>query len=199
VADPEPGMKLEMNKNSLFAVLLRSPWWISFAIAAGLVALTKLLLPMIPVAYAVFAGLPFIGIGCVAGWRQLRAPSDTRVANTLEAVRAMSWGDFSGALESAFRKDGYTVSRLADSAADLELTRAGRTSLVGCKRWKVARTGVDPLRDLHAAKDAREAHECIYVAIGEITDGARKFALEKKIRLVHGAELVKLLPRVGRT
>ena len=28
-------MKLRMSENSLFAVLLRSPWWISFAIAAA--------------------------------------------------------------------------------------------------------------------------------------------------------------------
>ena len=110
----------------------------------------------------------------------------------------MSWGDFSSAIEDAFRKDGYSVNRLHSSAADFEMTKAGRTSLVACKRWKVARTGVDPLRDLHAAKDAHEAQECIYVAIGEITDGARKFALEKKIRLMHGAELAKLLPRAGR-
>jgi restriction system protein len=191
-------MKLRMSENSLFAVLLRSPWWISFAIAAGVVALSKAILPSIPVAYAVFAALPFIVIGVMAGWRQLRAPSAKRVANTLEAVRAMSWGDFSLAMEDAFRKDGYSVNRLNSAAADFEMTKAGRTSLVACKRWKVARTGVDPLRDLAAAKDAREANECIYVATGEVTDGARKFALEKKIRLVHGAELAKLLPRAGR-
>ena len=29
-------MKWQMNENSLFAVLLRSPWWISFAIAGAL-------------------------------------------------------------------------------------------------------------------------------------------------------------------
>ena len=192
-------MKLRMSDNSLFAVLLRSQWWISFAIAAGVVALSKAILPAIPIAYAIFAALPFIVIGAMAGWRQLRAPSAKRVANTLETVRAMSWGDFSSAIEDAFRRDGYTVSRLDGTAADFEVTKGGRTSLVGCKRWKVARTGVDPLRDLHAAKDAREAQECIYVAVGEITDGARKFALEKKIRLMHGAELAKLLPRTGRT
>ena len=50
----------------------------------------------------------------------------------------------------------------------------------------------------HAAKDAHEANECIYVATGEITEGARKFAREKKIRLMHGVELAKLLPRAGR-
>jgi restriction system protein len=191
-------MKLKVAENSLFAVLLRSQWWISFAIAAGVVALSKAILPAIPIAYAIFAALPFIVIGIMAGWRQFRAPSARRVANTLEAVRAMSWGDFADAMEDAFRKDGYSVNRLHGSAADFEMTKAGRTSLVACKRWKVARTGVDPLRDLHAAKDAHEANECIYVATGEVTDGARKFALEKKIRLVHGAELAKLLPRAGR-
>ncbi len=191
-------MKFQMAKNSLFAVLLRSPWWISIAIAAGITALAKAILPAIPIAYAVFAGLPFIVIGAVAGWRQLRAPSATRVANTLEAVRAMSWSDFSRALEDAFRKDGYSVNRLDGAAADFEMTKAGRTALVACKRWKVARTGVDPLRDLYAAKDAREANDCIYVATGEITGGARKFALEKRIRLIDGVELAKLLPRAGR-
>jgi restriction system protein len=88
------------------------------------------------------------------------------------------------------------VSRLDGGAADFELAKAGRISLVACKRWKAARTGVDPLRDLHDAKRAREAHECIYVATGEITEGARAFALERSLRLIHGAELVKLLPRV---
>ncbi len=191
-------MKLQIADNSLFAVLLRSPWWISFAIAAAIIALAKVILPAIPIAYAIFAGLPFLAIGVVAAWRQLRAPSAKRVASTLEAVRGMSWGDFSSAMEDAFRKDGYAVNRLDGAAADFEMTKAGRTSLVACKRWKVARTGVEPLRDLYAAKDAHEANDCVYVATGEITDGARKFAGEKKIRLVDGMELAKLLPRAGR-
>jgi len=192
-------MKLRMAKDSLFAVLLRSPWWISIAIAAGIVAVVRLVLPGVPVAYAVFAALPFIVIAAIAGWRQLRRPSRSRVVDTLDAVRAMSWGDFSGALEDAFRRDGYTVSRLTGPAADFELAKGGRTSLVACKRWKVARTGVEPLRELDEARRARDAHECVYVATGEVTDGALKFAREKGIRVVHGAELATLLPRVGRT
>ena len=192
-------MKFRMAKDSLFAILLRSRWWISIAIAAGIVAVVRLVLPAVPVGYAVFAALPFLVIGGIAGWRQLRRPSAARVVGTLESVRAMSWGDFSSALEDAFRRDGYTVSRLAGAAADFELTKAGRVSLVACKRWKVARTGIEPLRELHEATRAREAQECIYVATGEITDGARKFAAEKSIRIVHGPDLAKLLPRVGRT
>ena len=155
-----------------------------------------MLLPEAYALYAIFASLPFIVIGCVALWRQLRSPSAERIAATLESLRALSWDEFSAALEGAFRRDGYVVIRLDGTAGvDLELTKAGRVSLVGCKRWKVARTGIEPLRELDAARQARDAHECIYVAAGEITDNARAFAAEKSIRLVHDAELAKLLPQ----
>jgi restriction system protein len=189
-------MKFPMAKDSLFAILLRSQWWISFAIAAGVVVAAGL---WVPTVYAVFAALPFIVIGAIAGWRQLRRPGAKRVAATLEALRAMSWADFSSALEDGFRREGYTVNRLPGPAADFELKKEGRVSLAACKRWKVARTGVEPLRELDATRRAREAHEGIYVATGEITDGAAAFARQNNIRLLHGAELAKLLPRVGRT
>ena len=183
-----------MNKNSLFAVLLRSPWWISIAVAAGLFVAARALLPDAYAPYAIFSSLPFIVIGCVALWRQLRTPSAERVSATLESLRALNWDEFSGALEGAFRRDGYVVTRLSIAGADLELARAGRVSLVGCKRWKVARAGIEPLRELDAARRARDAHECIYVATGEFTDTARAFAATNNIRLLEGAELAKLLP-----
>ena len=188
-------MKFQMARNSLFAILLRSQWWISVAAAAGIFAAARLVLPAI---YAFFVALPFAVIGAYAGWQQRRAPSAARVAGTLQRLRAMSWDEFSGAIEDAFRRDGYIVSRTPGAEADFELTKAGRILLVGCKRWKVARTGIGPLRELHAAGRARDAHECIYVAAGEVTDNARVFAAGKNIRLVHDAELAKLLPRVGR-
>jgi len=156
------------------------------------------MLPEAYALYAIFAALPFIVIGGYAGWQQLRAPSAERIAATLESLRALSWDEFSAALEDGFRRDGYVVTRLDGTGVDLELTKAGRVSLVGCKRWKVARAGIEPLRELEAARHAREAHECIYVAAGEITDTARAFVAEKNIRLLHGAELVKLLPGTKR-
>ena len=189
-------MKFEMAKNSLFAILLRSPWWISLLVAAGIFVAVRLVLPEI---YAFFVPLPFMVIAAYAGWQQLRAPSAARIAATLDAIRAMSWDDFSGAIEAAFRREGYAVGRFGGAQADFELTRAGRTSLLlACKRWKVVRTGIEPLRELHAAMRARDAHECIYAAAGEISDNARAFAAEKNIRLVHGAELAMLLPEVDR-
>lgn len=184
-------MKLEMNQNSLFAILLRKPWWMSAAIAAGVFALARIWLPAV---YAAFVPLPFIVIAVYAGWQQLRAPSATRVAEGIAVLRGMSWEEFSFALEAAFRREGYEVSRFPGPQADFQLTRAGRTSLVAAKRWKATRTGIEPLRELHAAGLAAEAQELIYVATAEVTENARKFAAEKNIRVLQDAELTK---RIG--
>ena len=85
----------------------------------------------------------------------------------------MSWNDFAAAVESALRAEGFEVTRIDRGETDFEARKASRTTLVGCKRFKVARTGIKPLQDLHAAMSAREADDAIYVAAGEFTDQAR--------------------------
>jgi restriction system protein len=184
-------MKLQMHKNSLFAILLRSPWWISLLVAGGIFAALRLVIPEL---YASFMALPFAVIGCYAAWQQLREPSAEAVGKKLEGARAMSSSEFTGALEAAFRRDGYDVTRLEKDEADLRLEKGGRVTLVACKRWKVARAGLEPLKLLLAAKHKHEAAGCVFVAAGEVTDNARGFAAENNIRLLHGAELAKLLP-----
>jgi restriction system protein len=183
-----------MAKQSLFAILSRSPWWMSMVVAAALFTGIRLLLPDL---IALSVALPFVAIGGYAGWRQLHTPSAAKVADTLSALRAMSWEDFSTLMEEAFRKDGYTVNKLAGDKAEYELSRIQRVAVVCCKRWKVARTGVAPIRDLFEAGQARNAHDCIYVVAGEFTDNAREFAAGRSIRLLNGAELVKLVARVA--
>jgi restriction system protein len=192
-------MKLKMAENSLFAILLRSSWWWSFAIALGIVLIARMALPAAYVAYGAVGALPFVVIGAIAAWKQLRTPSAARVAGTLQAIGSMSWNEFSSAIESAFRRDGYVVTRLPGPAADFELSKGGRTALVSCKRWKVARAGIEPLRELHAAKLARDAQQVIYVAAGEMTDNARKFAAGNGIQVWQGTELAQLLRGVVRS
>jgi restriction system protein len=191
-------MKLKMAENSLFAILLRSSLWWSFGIALGIVLIARLALPAEYFPYGAAGAFPFVVIGAIAAWRQLRSPSAARVADTLQAVGSMSWNEFSGAIENGFRRDGFAVTRLPGPAADFEVVKAGRTTLVSCKRWKVARTGVDPLRELHAAKQASEAQRCIYIAAGEISDNARKFAAANGIQVLQGAELAQLLRGITR-
>ena len=67
-------MKLRMHENSLFAVLLRSPWWASAAMAAAIGGGVSLLVRPEWRIFAVFAALPFAGIAILAAARQLRVP-----------------------------------------------------------------------------------------------------------------------------
>ena len=183
-------MQLKMHENSLFAVLLRKAWWVSGLVAAGIFGGLRFILPW---EFALFAAAPFVAIAGYVAWKELRAPSAARIAKTLERLRAQSWDDFSRTVEEAYRREGYTVSRLNDLRADFELVQGPYSTLVACKRWKATRTGIEPLRELQAAREAREAHHCVYVATGEVTEQARTFAVEKRINLLQGAELAVLL------
>jgi restriction system protein len=107
----------------------------------------------------------------------------------------MSWQDFAATMEAAFRSEGYAVAALARGAADFELRKGGRVALASCKRWKVAQTGVEALRELVQAKEAAGANECIYVAAGGLSQNARQFAEQNKMRLLCEAELAQLFAR----
>jgi restriction system protein len=178
-----------MHENSLFAVLLRSPWWVSVLVAIGLAALLRFFLPL---EFALFGGLPFLVIGAVALWRQLRRPGSRRIARTLERARALPLEEFRAALGDGFRREGYEAGR-DDGAADLRLKHRGMVALVACKRWKAMRTGVEPLREFDAATRERGASIRMYVAAGEVTDTARAFAAQKQIRLLGEEDLARLL------
>lgn len=185
-------MKLKMAQNSLFAILLRSRWWISFAIALGFVVVSMALLPPQYALFGAVGGLPFAVIGAIALKRQWGAPSPVQVQARLQRAAAMSWGEFGGALEATYRSAGYEVQR-TNGGADFVLSKGGRTTLVSAKRWKAARQGVEPLRELEAARRAREADAAVFLALGELSENAAAFARATPIRVLQGAELAVLL------
>jgi restriction system protein len=184
-------MKFEMHPNSLFAVLLRSPWWVSLAVAAGVAAALRIFLP---IEFALFGGLPFAVISAVAFWRQMRRPGAKKIAETLERARALPAEAFVAALGEGYRRQGYGVSR-GEGAVDLMITQKGIVTAVGCRRWKAARTGIEPLREFEAKTEDAGAHKRVYVAVGEVSDAAREFAAKKGIRLVQEEELATLLEK----
>lgn len=190
-------MKLRMAENSLFAILLRKPWWVSALTALALIAFARF---GVPAAYVVFAlpiALPFIVIACITGWRTLQAPSASHVAATEQAVRAMGAAEFGAALEQAWTREGWQVARAEDGGADFALTQGWRRSVASFRRWKVARTGIEPLRELAAARERAEAHDALYVAVGEVSEQAVAFARANKIRILRAEDLARLLPPPG--
>jgi restriction system protein len=187
----------KMAENSLFAVLLRSPWWVSIAIGVVLGALGVALLPEDWRVAAALSGFPFLVIGAMAAWRQSKLPSAARIDTTRQAVAAMAWPAFAALLEQAFARDGYTVQRGAgNDGVDFVLERRGRRMLVSARRWKSARTGLEPLRALQAAREAAGddvPNDALLVCLGELTDNARPFAAEHRIAVWQAAELAQAL------
>jgi restriction system protein len=179
---------MKLPQNSLFAILLRSRWWVSLGAAAIAFALIRLL---VPTPYAAFGASPFLIIALYVLWKQLRQPGAKKVAAALAKARELPAPGFLELLEAAFRREGYKVER-ASGAADLELTYEGRATLVACRRWKALRTGVEPLREFDAATAERGVKR-IYIAAGELTENAKTFAAEKQIRLIDEEELGRLL------
>lgn len=186
-------MKFQMAKNSMFAVLLRSPWWISIGLALAIGLVAAALLPDQFKAVGALSGLPFAVVGLLAARRQWHLPSAARIAQTQQALSSMAWPAFALLLEQAFRRDGYTVLRGKAAGADFELERQGRRTLVAARRWKSARTGLEALRPLQAARDASEAQDALYIGLGPLSDNASPFATEHRIAVWQAAELAHAL------
>jgi hypothetical protein len=186
-------MKFQMAKNSLFATLLRSPWWVSLALAAVLSLLAAALLPQAYRVAGALSSFPFVVIAAIAAWRQSRLPGTAQVAAAQQALATMAWPDFARRLEQAFQRDGYTVQRGSRDGVDFELERKGRAMLVCARRWKSARTGVEALRSLQAAREAMEVPDALYICLGELTDNARPFAAEHRIAIWQAPELAQAL------
>jgi restriction system protein len=188
-------MKFKMSDKSLFALLLRSPWWISFVVAAVLGLVASALLPAEVSGLGMLFGFPFMVIGTMAAWRQRNAPKPAEVAQALSRCSAMSWGEFADALELAYTRQGYAVTRLNASAADFSLDKQGRTTLLSCKRWKAASHGVGVLTDLEALRQTMGAQDATYIGLGTITENARRFATAQGIYLMPEMELAQLFMR----
>lgn len=186
-------MKFKMAPNSLFAILLRSPWWVSFAIVAVFFLASNALLPKEYVVFGLMGAVPFFGIGVVRAWQQLDQPDTKRIDLALARAKNMSWRDFATVMRRAYTRQGYEVKPLEDLPVDFCLTKADTTLLVACKRWKAATHGADHLRDLMAVKRTMNAQQCLYVSLEPVSPAAAQFARDQGIVLVTGVTLAQLI------
>ncbi|MDO8714455.1 MAG: restriction endonuclease [Polynucleobacter sp.] len=185
-------MKFKMAENSIFAILLRSPWWISFMLVALFGLASFALLPKEYAPFGLMGTVPFVVIGILAAKRQWNTPSPAKVEAELTRLASLSWRDFANVMEPAFTRQGYTVTRLTTGAADFRLEKAGYVTLASCKRYKAASHGVDALQTLVALKETQGAERAIYVSLGPVTAQAGRYAREQGVELISGVGLIKL-------
>ena len=186
-------MKFKMAPNSLFAVLLRSPWWISLAIGVVLGGVAMALLPVAYRAVGAVSGFPFIVIAAMAAWRGRDKPSPALIERSANTLAAMAWPAFAKALEAAFQRDGFVVQRVEGKAYDFDIERAGRRMLVTARRWKSANQGLEPLRALHQARESTEAPDALFIALGALSEPARQLATTQRVAVWQAAELTQKL------
>ena len=186
-------MKFKMHERSLFASLLRLPWWVSLALGAVIALVSRLTLKDDFLIFGVTMSLPFAVIAAIGLRRQLKAPSAARIDAVLTAVQAMSWREFSTVVEAAFVRDGFVVKALNLPAADFQIAQGVQVALVSCKRWKAANQGIAPLRELVALREARGAGEAIYISAAALTDKAQAYATEQRMRVINGVSLAQFL------
>lgn len=188
-------MKFKMSEKSLFALLLRSPWWLSFVLVVLVAMFAGAFLPEEYVGVGMLGGAPFFVIGCTVFWRQRNLPSEAQIDTVLQRLSSMNWYEFSVVLEAAFASQGFIVTRL-NGAADMQLKKMSKVTVVSAKRWKAAAVGVEPLRELVAQRDALEASKSAYISLGQFSDKARLYAAENGVTLIAGGDLVTLTAKV---
>jgi restriction system protein len=186
-------MKLKMSEKSLFATLLRAPWWVSFVVMLAVALAAGALLPDAYKTAGMLGGFPFLVIGVIAAWRQRNALSHDRIEALTGQARAMAWREFAAVVETALRKQGFEVRPLHSGPADFEIEKNGRITLVSAKRWKAASVGAEPLRELLAAVESREAFSCSCMSLGAFSQAAVALAQQHPLQLLGPAEIAQLV------
>lgn len=181
------------ESRTLFSILVKQPWWISALVGVAFFGLAQLVFPPV----APWIALPFFIIALYVAYRQMRTVSPGQVEQRLQALRDLTWEQFSGVISEAYRRQGYSVEPAQHAAYDFKLTQGGRLTLLQCRRWKVNQLGVGPLEDLARAIGSSDAYNGICVAAGNVSPKAREFVAGKPLTLVTGIDLAALVGKIA--
>ena len=186
-------MKFKMSEKSLFAALLRAPWWVSFLVMFAVALVAGALLPEAYKTAGMLGAFPFFVIGVMAAWRQRNAISPSRIQELVEQARVMGWRDFSVLVEEALRQQGFVVTRLNEGPADFQIEKNDRVTLVSAKRWKAATVGAEHLRELLAVRQSRDAFSCTCMSLGVFSQAAIDLANDSPMQLLGSANIAQLM------
>ena len=117
--------------------------------------------------------------------------------SAMQAVETMTWREFEMLVGESFRQRGYTVKDTggggADGGSDLQMSLNGQKYLVQCKQWKTSKVGVKTIREFFGVIVDAGAVGGFVVTSGVFTAEAIAFAADKKISLINGDKLLKII------
>jgi len=122
-------MAFRMAHGSLFAVLLRSPWWYSALIAVALIAIGAAVVDGKYLILGVFTSFPFLGISGFALYKQSQLPSRERIVEIAEHAQQLS------AMQVANKiAESYTSARFDKAARKAKPQRISMLHWVMCRK-----------------------------------------------------------------
>jgi len=173
------------------AILLRSPWWYSV-----LIALFAISISMVPAEgkylfLGVATALPFIGIALYSAYNHSQRLSPKRVQEVEQKARRLSATELAKKITINYEKIRFDVSAFDGDAAEYELERGVHKLLLSCKRFKAAKTGIEPLKKMTNAGKKCEATGYLYVTLGEVSTNALEYARQNNIELIQAEALAE--------
>ena len=185
--------RMKMAKNSLFAILLRSPWWVSLGLVGAIVLVSNALLEPGVRVFGWMGAFPFVVITAMAFKRQWGQPSAKQQAAALAQLQDMSTAQLGTALVAAFERQGFVVEKLKAPGADLLLRKNGEATVVSYSRWKMARPGVEALKELQKAQTQHQADHATFVHLFALSDSAQRWQSSQPLTCLTGEALIKAL------
>lgn len=202
--------------------LMDAPWWVSVLFAAIAYMGLSYVLPALAMSSenfifnSVAPNLPILAPyvaftllipAPVALFKQLSrqrqfATTTFEIASqgTTEALNNLSWLEFESYIGEFFKQQGYEVkqafSQKPDGGVDIWMRKDGQLTLVQCKHWKTRKVGIQILREMYAVMIEHNASKMIIVTSGDFTSEAIKYALDKRLWLINGGELVHMIEQV---
>lgn len=171
-------------------------WFITRLPARGL--LLPLLLPLLPW----FLWLLALAVAVYTFRGVVGRALDRRKYNRTTDVAELSAYEFERYIGEHFRRRGFAITprggRGPDGGVDVLVEKDGLVLIVQCKHWKVWRVGARPVRELWGLVDHENAQGAVVVTSGTFTPEARAFAVGKRLDLIDGRELAKLVDEVKR-
>lgn len=114
----------------------------------------------------------------------------------IHALRQLTWSELEILIADYFVREGFVVQEQGGKAVDFVMVKDDRRHLVQCKHWRSKKVGEAEVQDLFRHMAATNARSAYLVTIGGFTRGAVDFASGKRIELVDGRGLARLVEDV---
>lgn len=129
--------------------------------------------------------------------RRRRAAQPTAFID-INTLRQLSWAELEILIADYFVREGFIVREQGGKAVDMVIEKADRRFLVQCKHWRNAAVDAREVRDVFGHMAATGAAGAFLITSGRFTPAAVEYASGKRIELVDGNGLARMVEEVQR-